>query len=225
MTSKQKSYYKSFFLTIFGLILWIIGFIVAIIFGIMKFNSAIIICIFVSLIGLVIFISDKNLSVILQLHFNKYPNLFYKYSLYGVPNNELEEFIISANELYNENSIIVHETSKGIFRTIINNKKLIFDLSGWHNKGYCLYQYFISLIQINSSNKNYNKMKKSLHISKISNLSLEIIFCNGKKKEYELIKNNKPVLKIKFKHRLSIIHDYLKKDKLALCDLFDFNHK
>ena len=72
--------------------------------------------------------------------------------------------------------------------------------------------------------KNF-KLEKSLHISKISNLSLEIIFCNGKKKEYELIKNNKSVLKIKFKHRLSIIHDYLKKDKLALCDLFDFNHK
>ena len=70
MTHKQKSYYKSLVLTILSIFLWFGGFISAIVFG-YVFNNviAVVICIGASLIGLIVFILDDNLTVIFQLHF------------------------------------------------------------------------------------------------------------------------------------------------------------
>ena len=61
MTQKQKSYYKSLLLTIFGEIFWIVGFISAIVVGfIFKNDIAVVVCICVSLIGLITFILEKT---------------------------------------------------------------------------------------------------------------------------------------------------------------------
>lgn len=205
MTHKQKSYYKSLILTISGIFLWIDGFVSAIIFGlIFKNDIAVVICIGASLIGLITFILNDNLTIIFQLRFQIYPNIYYKYVLYGVPNNKFNEFQINTNDLCKNSIITAYENDTGKFKIKINDKELFFDLRGWHNKAYCLYEYFMSVIQIDFSKKNYKRMRKSIEINKISNLELNIIFNNGKEKSYALIKNNKSILTTKFKYRLAI---------------------
>ena len=64
-------------------------------------------------------------------------------------------------------------------------------MCGWHNKAYCLYEYFMSVIQVDFAKKDYKRMRKSIEINRISNLELNIIFNNGKEKSYTIIKNNK----------------------------------
>ena len=76
MTHKQKSFYKSLILTILGIFFWFGGFISAIVFGfVFKNEIAVVICIGASLIGLIVFILDDNLTVILQLHFQTFPTV------------------------------------------------------------------------------------------------------------------------------------------------------
>ena len=224
MTHKQKSYYRSLLLTIFGELFWIGGFICAIIFGfIFKNDIAVVVCIGVSLIGLITFILDDNLTVIFQLHFQTYPNIYYKYVLYGVPNNKLNEFQIGANDICVNSIITAYEYDAGKFKVEINEKELYFDLCGWHNKAYCLYEYFMSVMQVDFSRKDYKRMKKSIKINKISNLKLNIIFISGKKKSYVLIKNNKSILTKKFKYRLAIKKMCSRLEKMSLNNLYDFN--
>lgn len=224
MTHKQKSYYKSLLLTIFGEIFWIVGFISAIVVGfIFKNDIAVVVCICVSLIGLITFILDDNLTVIFQLHFQTYPNIYYKYVLYGVPNNKFNEFQITANDICKNSIITAHENDRGKFQININDKELFFDLCGWHNKAYCLYEYFMSVILVDFAKKDYKRMSKSIKINKISNLELNIIFNNGKEKSYALIKNNKTILTKKFKYRLAIKKMCSRLEKISLNNLYDFN--
>lgn len=224
MKHKQKSYYKSLLLTIFGEFFWIVGFISAIVVGfIFKNDIAVVVCICVSLIGLITFILDDNLTVIFQLHFQTYPNIYYKYVLYGVPNNKFNEFQITANDICKNSIITAHENDTGKFQIKINDKELFFDLCGWHNKAYCLYEYFMSVIQVDFAKKDYKRMRKSIKINKISNLELNIIFNNGKEKSYALIKNNKTILTKKFKYRLAIKKMCSRLEKISLNNLYDFN--
>lgn len=224
MTDKQKSYYKSLLLTIFGILFWFGGFICAIILGfIFKNGISVAICIFISLIGFITFILDNNISVIFQLHFNTYPNIFYKYVLYGVPNNKLNEFQINVKEIYQCNLITAYEYEDGKFKVLINEKELFFDLRGWHNKSYCLYEYFISIIQVDLSKMNPKMMRKSIYTNKNFDIRLVILFKNGREKGFDLIKNNKSFLMRKFKHRLAIKQDCLKLEKISLYNLYDFN--
>lgn len=224
MTHKQKSYYKSLILTILGIFLWFGGFISAIVFGfVFKNDIAVVICICASLIGLIAFILDDNLTVIFQLHFETYPNICYKSILYGVPNNKLNEFQISINDICKNSIITAYENDTGKFKIKINDIELFFDLCGWHNKAYCLYEYFMSVIQVNFAKKNYKRMRKSIEINKISNLKLNIIFNNGKARSYALIKNNKSILTKKFKYRLAIKKMGMRLEKMGLNNLYDFN--
>lgn len=224
MTHKQKSYYKSLLLTIFGILFWFGGFISAIVFEfIFRNDIAVVVCIGASLIGLITFILDDNLTVIFQLHFQTYPSIYYKYVLYGVPNNKFSEFQISADEIYRSSIITAYEHDTGKFKVKTNDKELFFDLYGWHNKAYCLYEYFMSVIQVDSAKKDYRRMKKSIKTNKISNLKLNIIFNNGKQKSYVLIKNNISVITKKFKYRLAIKKLCSRLEKMSLNNLYDFN--
>lgn len=224
MSHKQKSYYKSLILTILGTFFWLFGFISAIVFGfIFKNDVIVVLCIAISFIGLITFISDENLTVIFQLHFQRYPNIYYKYDLYGVPNNKFNEFETCANDVCKSGVITAYEYADGKFKVEINEKKLIFDLYGWYNKTYCLYEYFMSVIQVDFGKNDYKKMAKSIKTNKISNLKLKIIFKNTKEKSYVLIKNNNTVLTKKFKHRLAIKKMCSNLEKMNLKNLYNFN--
>ena len=81
--SKQKSYYKSVVLTNLGVLLWIIGVINIIIFALITKNEIlIIVSVFVSFLGLIIFIIDDNLNLFFRRS-HVYPTLFYKYDGMG----------------------------------------------------------------------------------------------------------------------------------------------
>lgn len=221
--SKQKSYYKSVVLTNLGLLLWIIGVINIIIFALITKNEILtIVSVFVSFLGLIIFIIDDNLNLFFRRSY-VYPTLFYKYDLYGVPNNCYKEFGVKACDLLLNNNIIVKETSNSVFESNINGYDLIFDLCGWHNKSYCLYEYFLSVIQTELAKHNYKKIKKPIFVKNVKNLTLTVIYKNKKKKIINLIKNNKTTLTFKFKIRLSIKCDILGTKKVFLKDLYKFN--
>ena len=100
---------------------------------------------------------------------------------------------------------------------------MIFDLCGWHNKSYCLYEYFLSVIQTELAKHDYKKIKKPIFVKNVENLTLTVIYKNKKKKVVNLIKNNKTTLTIKFKNRLSVKCDILGSKKVCLKDLYEFN--
>ena len=221
--SKQKSYYKSLLLTTLGLSLLLVGIINIIIFSLTTTSDIlIVIFVFVSLLGFIIFVLDDNINL-LNRHSNVYPTLFYKYFIYGVPNNKYKEFEVNTKELLMSNNITVLEETNNIFKTSINGKNLCFDLTGWNNKNYCLYEYFISVIQTELSKHDYKKTQKPINIKNVDNLILTIIYRNNKKKNIELIKNNKTLLTFKLKTRLSIKCDILGGKKVFIKDLYEFN--
>lgn len=121
------------------------------------------------------------------------------------------------------NNIIIKETLNGVFETNINGQDLVFDLCGWHNKSYCLYEYFLSVIQTELARHNDKKIKKPIIVKNVENLTLTIIYKNKKKKIINLIKNNKTTLTFKFKNRLSIKCDILVIKKVHLKNLYEFN--
>jgi len=220
---KQKSYYKSLILTDSGILLWIVGVIGILICSIIFKNEKMtVISVFVSFLGLIIFIIDDNLNLFFRRS-HVYPTLFYKYCLYGVPNNCYTEFGVKACDLLLNNNIIVKETSNSVFESNINGHDWIFDLCGWHNKSYCLYEYFLSVIQTELAKHDLKKIKKPIFVKKISYLTLNIIYQNGKRKKINLVKNNNTVLQIKFKHRLSVKCDCLGTKKIFVKELYDFN--
>ena len=221
---KQKSYYKSLILTSIGFPLWIIGFICAFICGIYLDNIIILVPINIalSLIGLIIFIIDDNWSTIFSQR-HPLPTLFYKYHYYGTPNNNYKEFEIKTKDILQEKEIKIIEEEKGVFKTIINGKDLLFNLCGWHNKSYCLYEYFMSVLQSELSNHNYKKSIKSISIKDISSLIILIRLKNGKLKKCCLIKNNRTNITLKFKMRLEIKHDCLNLYNINIKKLCDFN--
>lgn len=220
---KQKSYYKSLILTDSGILLWIVGVIGILICSIIFKNEKMtVISVFVSFLGLIIFIIDDNLNLFFRRS-HVYPTLFYKYNLYGVPNNCYTEFGVKASDLLLNNNIIVKETLNSVFETNINGQDLIFDLCGWHNKSYCLYEYFLSVIQTELAKHDYKKIKKLIFVKNVENLTLTVIYKNKKKKVVNLIKNNKTTLTIKFKNRLSVKCDCLGTKKIFVKELYDFN--
>jgi nitrogen regulatory protein PII-like uncharacterized protein len=223
MYNKQKSYYKSLILTIIGLLLWIVGFSCLIIFGLIFNNTTInVTFVIVSSVGLVLFIIDHNFDVIFSRTKNNI-TLFYKYNLYGTPNNKFNEFEVDLNNILMIKDIVLREESKGVFKSIVNEKELVFDLRGWHNKKYCLYEYFLTIIQTELSKHNYKKCKKAINIKNIEYLTMTINFKNGKVKKIFLIRNHKTLLNLKFKHRLSTKQYYYRLNKIFIEDLYDFN--
>lgn len=222
--NNQKSYYKSLILTLTGLNLWVFGVVLAMVFGIIfKNNILVALLMFTSLIGFILLIIDDNVDAIIGSINKGRLTLFYKYTLYGVPNNSKKEFIISAKELYLYDLIKLFEIDKGIFITFINNKKLIFDLRGWHNKTYCLYEYFMSVIQLDLSKKNRKLIVRTNYINLDYNIKLEINFLNRKNKKIFLINKNKTKLSFKFKHRNKVILQTTLGKKISLNDLYCFN--
>lgn len=224
--NNQKSYYKSLVLTLVGLTLWVLGLVLAIILGIIFNNNILVtLLIVISLLGFVLLIIDDNVNAIIGSVNKGRFTIFYKYKLYGVPNNSKDEFKISAKDLYLNELIMLQEIDKGIFTTVINNKNLKFDLIGWHNKAYCLYEFFLSVIQLDLSKNNKIKISKTNHININHNVVLKIVYLNGKSKQYYLINKNKTKLSFKFKHRNKVILQTCIRKKINLCDLYYFNDK
>lgn len=127
--NNQKSYYRSLVLTLVGLTLWGLGFVLTIIFAIIFNNNILVdLLIFVSLIGFVLLIINDNVNTIIGSVNKGRFTIFYKCKLYGVPNKTKDQFIISAKELDFNELITLYEIDKGIFTTVINNKNLKFDL-------------------------------------------------------------------------------------------------
>ena len=226
MSSRKKSYYKSLILTIIGFALCIAGLILTFIIGTALKNSILsIVGMFLMFIGLFTIISDDNLRFMInrRLTSRSQLTLFKKYVLYGTPNNKLAEFDVSADDIFSCQTIEAYEQEDGKFKMTVGDKELVFDLNEWHNKCYCLYEYFMSIIQISLANNKHKAMRKSIHVDKMSDLSLNISLKNGKTKGYILIQNSQTKPTKKFKHRMSIKQACLEQKTIYLKDLYDFN--
>lgn len=223
--NNQKSYYKSLILTLIGLNLCVLGFILSIIFGtILNNNILIAILMLCSFIGFILLIIDDNVNAIIGSVNKGKLTIYYKYKLYGVPNNSKEEFFVSAKELYSNKLIKLYEIDKGVFTTVINNKELTFDLRGWHNKSYCLYEYFMTVIQLDLSKNNKVQLLKNNYVNINNNIKLIVFFKNKKIKEIFLITKGKTNLSFTFKHRNKVKLQITSRKKISLCDLYYFNN-
>ena len=225
MSCKKKSYYKSFILTIVGFALGIAGLILALIIGTALKNSTVsVIGMLLIFAGLLIIISDNNFRFIFnrRLSNRSQLTLFKKYVLYGTPNNKMGEFYVDAGAILNCQTIEAYQQADGKFMVTVGDKNLVFDFNGWHNKCYCLYEHFMSIIQVTLANNQYKAMRTSIRIDKTSDLSLNVILKNGKMKKYVLIQNNQTIPTKKFKHRMSIKQNCLGQKTICLEDLYDF---
>lgn len=120
----------------------------------------------------------------------------------GVPNNAYEEFNIATTSIVNS-TIELREISKGIFECNIDNKKLKFDMRYWVRKRFYIYEYFMTKIQIDSTEEitKKNCLNKN-ELNTIKNLKLIIEIKNGKMKTYNLVSNHQTNPSFLFKYRI-----------------------
>lgn len=226
----KKRFYKKMFLTYIGISIMLISVIFMVIFGITindKDLSGKIIFIFLclSLIGLIMFIIPGNFGVLFtypRVNMRKL-SLYYDYKHAGVPNNKYKEFKISFFDICS-NHINLEEVYKGVYIGIINNKSVVFDMKGWHNQTYYIYEYFLSILQIKLSKGDKEKIVKKLQCN-VCDIKLNIKMKNGSIKRYSLIENNFTKLSFKFSERIrvkiKISNSYT--SKININSLYEFN--
>lgn len=145
-----------------------------------------------------------------------------KLFIQGVPNNHINDFILSFHDIVGLNQIIIKEINKGVYIFDINDRIIKFDMRGWMRKEYYIYEYLLTIIQING----YEKIYKRHFIKYSKDLVIVFIRKNGKKRQYKLIWNNKTCLTFIFKQRMK-----MKNKILSYCDYknknirqyYDFN--
>lgn len=148
-----------------------------------------------------------------------------KWFIQGIPNNNCTEFDFRYNDILNSKEIIISEEDNGIFILNLNNKIAKFDMRGWLRKEYYIYEYILSILQLNFKTKVY----KTNIINDINNLRIIFVRKNGKNNTWFLVKNNKTFLTCLFKRRLKtkykIIFQNNKKGINNINNYYHFNKK
>lgn len=146
-----------------------------------------------------------------------------KWFIQGVPNNSFNEFNLNFNQIKNLEELIIKEVDKGIYISKINNREIKFDMVGWLRKRYYIYEYLMTIIQINS---NRNIVKKNIFLDK-ENLKIIFIQKNGQKKQKKLINKYRSCLSLLFKCRVrkkhKIISFYKQNKRYDINDYYNFN--
>ncbi len=153
-------------------------------------------------VGVFIMKNSSSYNIMLMSDFNLIisPRMIVKDGklfIQGVPNNKYEEFSIGANQIFSKKDIIVKEIEKGIFVTTINEQELKFDMRGWIRKKYYIYEYFLTIIQL----QNESSIYKKYHLDNITTMRMSFVDKLGKRTEKILIKNSYTRLSILFRHR------------------------
>ena len=226
--SNSKKFYSKSILTYGGISIIIISIICMIVSSAVIEDenlSGMIIAGFVGLgiIGFIMFIIAGNFNMLFSLYRNHGGkiSLMYDYKKVGVPNNKYEEFKVSYNEIYS-GDIYLEEVSKGIYKGMINDRLVVFDMKGWHNQTYYIYEYFLSVLQVKLSN---NDKKKLIQKNKCNVIDIELIIKKryGKTKKYFLVTNKFTRLSFKFKERLKIKVSNNFTKRININSLYDFN--
>ena len=105
---------------------------------------------------------------------------------------------------------------------MINDRLVVFDMKGWHNQTYYIYEYFLSVLQVKLSN---NDKKKIILKNKCNVIDIELIIKkkNGNTKKYFLVTNEFTRLSFKFKERLKIKVSNNFTKRININSLYDFN--
>ena len=225
--SNSKKFYTKAILTFGGIFIIFISIICMIISSIIiddKELSGIMISGFIGLgiIGFIMFIIAGNFNMLFSLYRNHGVkiSLMYDYKKVGVPNNKYEEFKVSYNEICSKD-IYLEEVFKSIYQGVINNRIVVFNMKGWHNQSYYIYEYFLSILQVELSKNDKKKMYKKLNCN-IPNLSLIIKKNNGKIIKHSLVSNGLTMLSFKFKERVKIKISNIFTDKINICSFYEF---
>lgn len=153
--------------------------------------------------GLFLIMMSSNYNIMLISNFKMFlnPSIIVKsnkWFIQGVPNNSFIEFVVKYNQLVKYNEIIIEEMENGIYKLKLDDKILIFDMRGWIRKEYYMYEYLLTIIQLNGKNKIFRKQK----LSEIKNLKIIFLSKNGKKRIKYLIKNYETCPTLLFKNRI-----------------------
>lgn len=136
--------------------------------------------------------------ILLRTNQYKFFNLKYhafitvkNYGIKGVPNNRFLEFKIPIENL--PNKLIFIEEKKGIFYTVVNEKKYVFDMRGWILKKYYIYEILLTMIQLRYCENKVNNLLVSLKTN-YENMSIEFILKSKKQVLYSLTSNGYTIL-------------------------------
>lgn len=134
----------------------------------------------------------------LQGHFYKFYKANIKfltsvkdYGIKGVPNNKFSDFKIPIDDL--PDRLLFLEEVKGIYCTMINEKKYIFDMRGWLLKKYYIYELLLTMIQLRYCQNKSENLLLSLE-TKYDSVSIEFKINSKKRVIYKLISNNYTVV-------------------------------
>ena len=224
--SKQKVFYRKMLLTYLGITLLLLGILGIVIcsFVIQDKNVAgmfIFALIILNIISLVLFC----IGGIYKLDFTGHKPvpfrtlLEYDYRNVGIPNNEYHEFKITYPNIVKE-SIKLKEISEGIYFGYINQKEIVFDMNGWLDPGYYIYEYLLTIIQLKVCDNDKRKLYKSQKTDS-KDISISVEFINGKTKDFSLIKDGKTILSFKYKERMRFKVSKLHSDKIKISDLYN----
>ena len=224
MYKNQKSIFKGYLILILGIILSLCSIVFILIYSNILKNPLGDIPVIISFIsifmGIFLIISSSEYNIMLFGDFKLFINPAIivktnKWFIQGVPNNNYNEFDLKYNELFTSREIIIKEKYNGIFILNIRNRIIKFNMKGWLRKEYYIYEYILSILQLNCKNKVY----KTNIINEFKELKIIFIRKNGKNNTWFLVKHYKTCLTTLFKIRLKT-----KCKILSLCNKKEINN-
>lgn len=229
MKNSRKFYTKAF-LTYISIIFMLNAIIFIIVSSMLIGNSEeawklIFVFICLGIVGLLLFIISGNFNMLFSLYRNHGGkiSLMYDYKNVGVPNNSYENFKIEYTDIV-KGDIKLKEITKGIYEGTINEKVIVLDMTGWLNKKYYLYEYFLSIIQLKLVKNDKIQLSKSQKCN-IQALNLYIEELCGRKYKQLLIADYMSQLTFKFKERIKIKSSQVFEKKISINSLYNFNRK
>ena len=143
------------------------------------------------------------------------------YGIKGVPNNSFLEFKIPIENLPDE--LVFIEEKKGIFYTVVNEKKYVFDMRGWILKKYYIYEILLTMIQLRFCENKLDNLLVPLKTN-FENKSIEFILKSKKQQvSYNLISNGYTILHSRYikntKNKIKFLNSIDNKSIKQLYDL------
>ena len=228
--NNSKNFYKKLISTYLGIIIMVIAMLGMVIISLVIKDdnlSGMITFIFAcfGIVGLLFFIFAGNFNMLFSLYRNHGGkiSLMYDYKKVGVPNNSYEEFKLEFVDIV-KGDIKLKETAKGIYEGTINEKNIVLDMTGWLNRKYYLYEYFLTIIQLKFA-KNDKMQLSNPHKCNVQEVNLFIEELSGRKHKKSLISNCMSQLTFKFKERIKIKSSQVFEKKISIHSLYDFNKK
>ncbi len=214
MYKNQKRVFKGYLLMILGIMISLFSIVFIPFYSNILKNPLgaipVIILLMSIFIGIFLIIISSNYNIMLFGDFKIFISPAFitgtnKWFIQGIPNNNCKEFNLKYSEILNSKEIIITEKDKGIFILNLNDKIAKFDMRGWLRKEYYIYEYILTILQLNCKTKVY----KTNIINDLNNLKIIFIRKNGKNNTWFLVKNYKTFLTYLFKIRLKTKYEII----------------